>query len=86
MIDPQEIQEIKNAVKESTEEAITTTLLKMGVDVGNPLEMQKDLAFARKQRLASEQVSQLTKRIIITTILVSSLGVFWIGFKDALKH
>ncbi|MEH6345002.1 MAG: hypothetical protein V7785_07955 [Bermanella sp.] len=80
----EELEEITKAIEASAEKGVGKALISLGVDVGNPLEVQKDLAFVRRQRQASEQVTKLARRTIISLVIVGSLGVFWAGLKDAI--
>ena len=80
----EELNEITAAIEASAAKGVGKALLSLGVDVDNPLEVQKDLAYVRKQRHASEQVTKLARRTIIALVIVGSLSMFWAGFKDAI--
>ena len=84
-MNPEDLREITAAIEASAEKGTKKALVALGVDIDNPLEVQKDLAFARKQRQASEQITTFTKLTIISLVL-SGLGtVLFFGFKDAMK-
>lgn len=77
----EELEAIKTAAQEGTEQA----LIKFGFDTKNPIELQKDLAFVRKQRLASEQITSKA-RIVLLTIFLTGLGsIVTLGLREAMK-
>ncbi|WHI46805.1 hypothetical protein [Microbulbifer sp. VAAF005] len=80
------LSEQESAVaKRAADEALEGMLQRLGIDTENVLETQKDQAYLRQQRLASEQVAKWTKRIILGMFLSSLFGVIWAGFKAALN-
>ncbi len=79
---PEELSEITKAIEASAEKGIKKALLALGVDVHNPLEVQKDLAFARQQREASETIQRFAKRTVIGIFITSLSSVIWLGLKD----
>ncbi len=83
---PTELKALQDAVEQSAAQGIKKVLISLGVDVENPLEVQKDLAFARKQREASEQITKFTKRTLIGLVIVGACSMLWTGFIDALHN
>jgi len=79
---PKMIEQITQASKKGSEKGIEAALVRFGINVENPLEVQRDLAFLTKQRKASEQVTTLVKRTLIATIVTGALGVILIGLKQ----
>jgi len=82
---PTELKALQDAVEQSAEQGIKKALISLGVDVDNPIEMQKDLAFARKQREASEQITKFTKRVIFSLVLGGLGSVVLLGLKETFK-
>ncbi|MCO1336396.1 hypothetical protein MO867_18850 [Microbulbifer sp. OS29] len=78
-------QEADALANSAADKAVTAMLQKLGMDTENVLETQKDQAYLRQQRLASEQVTKWSKRIILGMFLSSLFGIFWAGFKAALS-
>ena len=76
-MDLQEQQALKKLVEEATEKGTEASLLKLGLNVNDPISMQKDLAFLRNQREANEQLGRNIRRVLITVFLMSSLT--WLG-------
>lgn len=66
---------------ETIRKAVHETLLALGLDVADPTELQKDMAFLRSWRGASETVKRqglLTATIIVVT---GFFGLLWAFFK-----
>lgn len=76
-MDVHEKQALEELVKASAEKGTENALIKMGLDTNSPIDMQKDLAFLRGQREANEQFAKITRRVLISTLLVGALA--WLG-------
>lgn len=64
-------------------EAVTETLLKLGIDTSDPVELQKDMAYLRSWR---ESIAQAKRHSIFTAIGVITagiLGLIWMALKGA---
>jgi len=65
---------IEDAVSKIVPQAIQETLVRLGMDYTNPLEMQKDLGYLRQSRLDSADTFKAVKRMVIgwiTPIIIS---------------
>lgn len=60
--------ELKSIVKTATTEAVNDAFVKAGMDISDPISLQKDLAFIRSARLAREKMT--------TKIFLTMVGVF----------
>jgi hypothetical protein len=81
MMKKTDLHAVTVAAKEGTEQA----LVKFGFDTSNPIALQKDFAFIRKQREASEQIGKTTRRVIIALFISGFASVFYLGFTESLK-
>lgn len=73
--------EIQAVVKQSVHE----TLLALGIDMAEPIEVQRDFVYLRQSRKASQKIS-LTVRVGLIMMGVSALGsVLWLGIKSAIS-
>ena len=66
MLSPEQLTEIKNAVKDSHKESTKEILIGLGVDANHPLEAQKDMAFVRWWRTFCTSVYVKAGAIIVT--------------------
>ena len=64
------------------EAAVVKVLKTYGVDVEQPIEMQKDHAWTRKRRVAGEQVGKMTMRYAIAVVVTGAFGTGWLFIKD----
>lgn len=69
--------QLRALVKETVEE----TLLTLGVDVEDPLEMQKDFKMMRDLREGVSVIRRSTIKTIIGVVITGALGLLWLGFK-----
>lgn len=69
-------------VEAATQKAIERVLTRLGVDHQNPLEMQEDMAFLRKNRKGAEQAGMWARRTILVAFLS---GLIWASF-EGIKH
>jgi hypothetical protein len=70
-------------IKKAVSDGVTETLLRLGIDCSEPLEMQKDMSFLRGERECREDIK---KRIVskiteysVSGIVVSVLAFLFIG-------
>ena len=64
------------------EAAVENVLKTYGVDVENPIAMQKDHAWTRKRRVAGEQVGKMAMRTAVVVVVTGVLGAGWLFVKD----
>jgi hypothetical protein len=73
----------EHEVKKIVAEAVTETLLTLGIDASKPVELQKDMAHLRAWR---ESVATVKKQSLVTAvgiIVAGILGLLWLGFKGS---
>lgn len=64
---------------------ICETLTALGIDVRQPHDLQRDMAYLRELRLGSEMMTARVKITIAGTIISAGLYVLWLGIKQAFK-
>ena len=64
------------------EAAVEKVLGRYGVDVENPIEVQKDHAWTRKRRMAGEQVERVAKKTAVGVVVTGALTASWLLLKD----
>jgi hypothetical protein len=71
--------EVKRIVAETVEQ----TLLTLGVDTDDPIELQKDLAHLRAWRESMETVRKQSLITAIGIVLAGGAGLLWLGLKGS---
>jgi hypothetical protein len=69
--------EVKRIVAETVEQ----TLLALGVDTDDPVELQKDMAHLRAWRESMETVKRQSLLTAIGVITAGVLGLLWLAIK-----
>lgn len=77
-------QELEAIAAAGAEKGITNVLEKLGIDPDDFKESQADFAHLRKQRKAYEQVTTITTRVVITTLVTGFFAALWMGIKEFL--
>ena len=77
-------EEIERIAKCAAAKAVDQTLERLGFDVAHPLEVQQDVAFLHKQRVASENIARIVRRSVIGLAVAGAAAVFLIGIKPYL--
>lgn len=72
--------ELKSLVAQSVRE----TLMVLGVDAENPLEMQRDFQHLREWRQTTDSIKSKTAMVIITVLVTGALGALYVGIKGML--
>lgn len=78
-------QELEAIAAAGAEKGIANVLEKLGIDPADFLEVQADQAHLRKQRKAYEQVTNITTKVVITTLVTGFLAALWMGIKEFLQ-
>ncbi|WP_299594337.1 hypothetical protein [uncultured Microbulbifer sp.] len=76
-------QEIEQIAKKAGEAAVQDLLTKLGIDISDVHETQKDFAYLRGQRQTSDQVGVWTRRIMLGFVLTSAGTLLVTGIKTA---
>ena len=80
-----EAAELQRLVEEAAEKGAHRALVSMGLNPANPMQMQEDFAFLRKQRQASEQIGRHVKISLITLAVSGFVSLLFLGVQQALK-
>jgi hypothetical protein len=77
--------ELREIIRETSEQTLTRTLKTYGFDTENPLDQQADNQYTRRARKGSEQVATWIKRTTVGLAVTGGLWMLWEGLKAALK-
>jgi hypothetical protein len=80
-----DLKVLESTVKKASLDGMKQTLLSMGFDIENPIEMQKDFAHLREARQAREQVTRIVKRTVIGVSISGLITIVIIGIKHAVQ-
>ena len=64
--------EIREVAHEAAEHAVQEVFLRYGIDPSSPIEVQKDFAYLRRSRAASESVGPIVKRTLIGILVTGA--------------
>lgn len=67
-------------LKELVSEAVTETLTKLGVDVTNPVEMQRDFQHLREWRNTTSSLKRHGLITLIGIFVAGAVAAMWLGF------
>ena len=70
---------------ELVRQAVTETLITLGIDAARPIEVQMDMAHLRASRKGSETTRALVKKTAVPIIVVAIIAAVWGGFGDAIS-
>lgn len=66
-------------IRKIVAETVSETLLKLGIDTSEPLELQADMLHVRKQRQSYETVKKQGLVTAIGIITTGILGLIWMA-------
>ena len=72
-------------VNEVVRTAVHETLVTLGLDVSDPIELQKDMAFVRDLRRGSDAVKTKGILVVVGLFVTGIVGAIWLGLKAALE-
>ena len=68
-------------LKEIVSGAVTETLIKLGVDVSKPIDMQRDFQHLREWRMATQALQERGMLALLTLLVAGAAAAMWIGLK-----
>lgn len=68
-------------VKKIVAEAVSETLLKLGIEADDPLEVQRDHQFLRGWRQSTEKVKDKSIATAVALVVSGFLGLIYMAFK-----
>ena len=71
--------------KKLIEETVKQTLVTLGLDVRDPIKLQKDFAHLRDWRESSEKIKSKGIVTLVGVIVTGAGGLAWVLLKDAFK-
>ena len=69
----------EHEVKKIVAEAVTETLLTLGIDANDPIELQRDLQHLRDWRLSVAAIKRQGLLTAVGVITVGILGLIWMA-------
>lgn len=81
MDDNTQVSLTRAELKGIMEEAVNNALTKMGIDVEDPIEMQRDFQHLRDWRIAVAAARTKGFLGIIGLLTAGLVAAFWVGFK-----
>lgn len=70
-------------IRRIVSETVAETLLKLGIDASEPLELQADMLHLRKQRSAVETIKRQGLIAAAGVITLGILGLIWTAIKGS---
>jgi hypothetical protein len=71
----------ENEIKRIVEETVEATLLRLGVDLDDPIEVQRDMSFLRDWRTSTAAVKRHGIFVAVGTIVLALLGLVWLAIR-----
>jgi len=85
MDDNTQIQLSRGELKDLMEEAVNNALTKMGIDIADPLEMQRDFQHLRDWRVAVTAARTKGFLGIVGILTTGLLAAIWVGIKTLVQ-
>lgn len=74
-------KDIENIVSRTVQQ----TLISLGVDASNPIEVQRDFQTLRDWRKSSEAIRSRGMMTIIGIVVAGALGALWVGLQHVIS-
>jgi hypothetical protein len=71
----------ENEIKRIVEETVEATLLRLGVDLDDPIEVQRDMSFLRDWRTSTAAVKRHGIFTAIGILVAAGLGLVWLAIR-----
>lgn len=77
-------EELKSLVETTAKETVRETLIQLGADVDNPLEMQDDFRTLREWRRSMDSIRTKAVTATVGVLVAGLLAAIWLGIKSYL--
>ena len=74
-------EQVREIAHEAAEHAVREVFVRYGIDATHPIEVQKDFAYLRGARSASESVGPVVRRTLIGLFVTGTLALLVIGYQ-----
>ena len=64
-------------IRKIVAETVTETLLKLGIDASDPIELQADMQHVRKWRTSTETIKRQSLMTAIGIVTAGVMGLIW---------
>jgi hypothetical protein len=75
----------KEEIRQIVSDGVQDAFVKMGIQVDDPLEMQRDFQHLREWRQSLEQVRQKSIMAAVGLVVAGALSVAWMGVRAVLS-
>lgn len=82
MQEDQPITMTQRELKMLMRDTVNETLLSLGIEYTNPIEMQKDFKSIRDFRVAQEEIKSEGRKYLVYVFLTGVAALLWLGFKE----
>ncbi len=76
---------IGDKIREKVDEGVSDALTRVGIDMDNPIEVQKDMSFMRDWRKTAKDVKRKGMLTAAGILVTGILGAVWIGIRSVLS-
>lgn len=66
-------------------ESVDTALARLGLDINNPFEVQKDMQHLRASRTAWAGIKSKTLFVALSVLVTGGLGALWLGLQNMIN-
>lgn len=78
-------EEIRAIVKETVQQTLNETFVRLGVAIDDPIEVQKDFQHLRDWRVTTDAVKNKAMLASIGLLVSGALAAIWVGIKDSVR-
>jgi len=71
-------------IRKRVDEGVSDALTRVGIDMGDPIEVQQDMSFVRDWRKTARAVKRKGMITAAGILVTGILGAIWIGIKSVL--
>lgn len=77
---------LREDMEEIVSKAVAETLVRLGIAVDNPIEMQRDMQYLRDWRRSSESIKSKAILVMVGIFVTGACGALWLGIKELLHR
>jgi len=73
---------MRDEIRGQVDEGVSDALTRVGIDMGDPIEVQQDMSFVRDWRKTARAVKRKGAITAVGILVTGVLGAVWLGLKS----
>lgn len=80
------VERMRDEMDQVVQKSVRATLISLGVEFDEPIDMQKDMQYLRSLRVSTDSIKAKATLVMVGILVTGLVGALWIGIKELLHR